>query len=132
MQLKYAKQPRWANAEQTQIDLLICWEEWDRELPFTATKNDPEEHGQQIYSMAIAGIYGTIEEYIPPIPLTIEVQAIEVRKERNARISSTDWTQASDIPETLKSKWAGYRQALRDIPTQVSFPTIIEWPPLPT
>lgn len=41
-----------------------------------------------------------------------------VRRERNARLTASDWTQLADVPLTspMKAAWAGYRQALRDYP----------------
>ena len=66
MQLEYAKNPVWANAEHTMIDLTIKWKGWDEELPFTAAPNDSEEHGCQLYRMASNGEFGPIDEYTPP------------------------------------------------------------------
>lgn len=59
-------------------------------------------------------------------------KAAEVRKERNILLAATDWTQAVDIPQTVKDKWAPYRQALRDVPQQEGFPENITWPQEPT
>jgi hypothetical protein len=60
MQLEYAKDPRWVNAEQTLIDLIIKWDSYPEELPFTADPNDVEEHGRQIYAAAAAGQFGPV------------------------------------------------------------------------
>lgn len=57
-------------------------------------------------------------------------QAIEVREKRNVLLSSSDWTQLADSPVD-KDAWALYRQALRDIPTQESFPLSVIWPEKP-
>ena len=52
------------------------------------------------------------------------------RAKRNAELASTDYAvlmyleQGLEIPEDIKQ----YRQALRDIPEQSSFPTGINWP----
>ena len=66
MQLEYAKNPVWANAEHTMIDLTIKWVEINEELPFTASPNDCEEYGRAIFAAAASGDFGTIGEYIPP------------------------------------------------------------------
>lgn len=55
----------------------------------------------------------------------------DVRSERNTRLSLTDWTQGRDVPEATASKWASYRQALRDVTEQATFPLFVEWPTLP-
>lgn len=55
-------------------------------------------------------------------------KATEIRSERNSKLTATDWTQVSDAPQPIKDKWVAYRQALRDIPQQVGFPTNVQWP----
>jgi len=128
MQLEYAKQPQWCDAEHTGVNVLIRWDGWDAELPFTATKDDPEAHGQQIYQNILAGVYGEIAEFVPPEPPTAEEVARKVREERDVRLAMTDWTQMPDVPEATKLKWSAYRQALRDVPLQPSFPFTVVWP----
>lgn len=58
------------------------------------------------------------------------LQALAIRADRAALLSSTDWTQAADSPLSADDRalWAVYRQALRDIPAQGGFPWMIEWP----
>ena len=58
-------------------------------------------------------------------------QAAKVRADRNTKLAATDWTQGKDIPDNVSSKWATYRQALRDITAQEGFPWDIEWPEQP-
>jgi hypothetical protein len=55
-------------------------------------------------------------------------KATKLRTERNAKLAATDWTQASDVPQSVKDSYAPYRQALRDIPAQSGFPWTITWP----
>jgi nitrate reductase alpha subunit len=57
-------------------------------------------------------------------------QKAGIRAERNAKLSSSDWTQVADAPVD-KQAWATYRQALRDITTQTSFPWDVQWPTQP-
>lgn len=64
----------------------------------------------------------------------IEAQkAKQIRTERNAKLTETDWTQVDDTPldNVAKSAWANYRQALRDVPDQAGFPFNVNWPDLP-
>lgn len=58
-------------------------------------------------------------------------QAKSVREERNRRIAESDWTQGKDIPDSVSSAWAVYRQALRDVPQQAGFPWEVTWPSQP-
>lgn len=61
---------------------------------------------------------------------TDEQQAKVIRDERTKRLLECDWTQLADSPVD-KTAWAAYRQALRDISKQVSFPWDINWPVAP-
>lgn len=54
-------------------------------------------------------------------------QAKSVRATRNQKLKDTDWTQVADAPVD-QAAWATYRQALRDISTQVGFPWEVVWP----
>jgi hypothetical protein len=58
-------------------------------------------------------------------------QALIVRRDRNTRLAESDWTQLDDSPSIKKLEWANYRQALRDVPTQIGFPWEITWPNKP-
>lgn len=53
--------------------------------------------------------------------------ATDARKQRNELLAACDWTQVADAPVD-KEAWAAYRQALRDITEQDSFPLSIDWP----
>lgn len=66
MQLEYAKNPVWANSEQTLIDLKIKWVGIDEEFPFTASPTDVEAHGRAIFEAAAAGRFGEVAGYVQP------------------------------------------------------------------
>lgn len=53
--------------------------------------------------------------------------AAEIRTERDAKLTESDWTQVVDAPVD-QAAWATYRQALRDIPEQAGFPNEVNWP----
>jgi len=55
-------------------------------------------------------------------------QASEVRAERDAKLAACDWRASSDV--TLSTAWRDYRQALRDVPSQL--PGAITWPTEPS
>lgn len=54
---------------------------------------------------------------------------MEVRFDRDLRLSSTDSWMLSDTPEPTQAQ-LDYRQALRDVPQQSGFPQNVEWPAL--
>lgn len=67
MNLEYAKDPFWSNTEKTSIDLIIKWDKFPNELPFTASPDDCEAHGREIYEAAINGQFGQVKEYPTPL-----------------------------------------------------------------
>ncbi len=69
------------------------------------------------------------QDFSPPAP-DLEKLAAEVRAERNARLTASDWTQVADAPVD-QAAWASYRQALRDITEQPGFPLDVTWPTMP-
>lgn len=54
-----------------------------------------------------------------------------IRADRDRLLSATDWTQLNDVPESTRTTYATYRQALRDVPQQSGFPDNIVWPNKP-
>jgi len=63
-------------------------------------------------------------------PLPDEVVWPVVRRQRDALLVHSDWTQLPDVPLPTKEAWATYRQALRDV-TQQPDPHNISWPTPP-
>jgi hypothetical protein len=63
MQLEYAKNPAWTNAEHTMIDLTIKWDGISEEYQFTASPDDVEAHGRAIFEAAKNGQFGDVAEY---------------------------------------------------------------------
>jgi len=53
-----------------------------------------------------------------------------LRSERNAKLTASDWTQVEDAPVD-KAAWAAYRQALRDLPAKTPDPANPVWPQEP-
>jgi hypothetical protein len=56
-----------------------------------------------------------------------------LRRERNALLVSSDWTQAADSPLTdeAKTEWATYRETLRNLPSNTPDPANPTWPDEP-
>lgn len=95
-------------------------------IPFTASPDDCEKSGRELYHRIKED--GNISPYVPPSKEVIESQE---RSKRNQLLIQSDWSQLPDVPEEIKSKWAEYRQKLRDIPDQEGFPYDIKWPVKP-
>ena len=60
----------------------------------------------------------------------LENQWEEIRLIRNELLKESDWTQLSDVSQTIKDLWIVYRQELRNITNQEN-PFNIEWPVKP-
>ena len=128
--LKSARNPVWANKDQTAIDVLVVFEEIPEELPFTATPNDTHEHGRNLYAEILAGNYGEIAPYP------------EAREAANIRFIRDELLLALDAIVSNPLRWASfsqetqqaytvYRQALLDVPQQAGFPWNVTWPTKP-
>ena len=50
---------------------------------------------------------------------------------RNRKLSETDWTQNPDVPESTRTNWKEYRQALRDITDTYTSLDDVVWPTPP-
>lgn len=59
------RNPRYANAEGSAIDMEINHPDYGW-IPFTASRDDQEEHGRELFDLAVAG--GAVEAYVPPTP----------------------------------------------------------------
>ena len=44
----------------------------------------------------------------------------DLRGTRNLELVKSDWTQGADVPNSIKTAWQTYRQALRDLPASAS------------
>jgi len=63
-----------------------------------------------------------------------DLQSLDsLRRERNALLASSDWTQGADSPLTdeVQASWATYRQELRDLPASTEDPANPTWPSAP-
>jgi hypothetical protein len=71
-------------------------------------------------------------EKIPLEDLDVDTKRLEfqARNLRNTLLSESDWTQLEDS-QINKEQWATYRQSLRNITNQSTFPHEIMWPDKP-
>ena len=76
---------------------------------------------------------GTIT-LVPNQEIITERQWAAIRDQRNQMLAKCDWTQLADshLSAERQAAWADYRQALRDLPDEVTDPTQVEWPLDPT
>ena len=70
----------------------------------------------------------------PPKPTEEEIKlrwAKNQQEKRNKYLRDSDWTQVADAPVD-QAAWAVYRQGLRDITNQETFPSEVTWPAKPS
>ena len=74
------------------------------------------------------------EPEVPPYVPTDEELADRIRRERDEKLEETDFFVMPDYPSDPKDleEVKTYRQALRDITKQSSFPKEVIWPELPS
>lgn len=63
------------------------------------------------------------------LPVTPNDQVI--RNKRNRLLKETDWSQLPDVPEVIRDQYKEYRQSLRDVTRQSTFPDSVKWPNKP-
>jgi hypothetical protein len=84
---------------------------------------------------AVASEDGTISLTEDPAKVQTKLDAAwtSLRTERNARLAATDWVALADahLSQDKKDAWFAYRQALRDLPDEVTDPLTVEWPLVP-
>ena len=103
----------------------------------TANKNGVEfKNDKWMWAWTIGPVFTDNEEataaeqqaaYVQRID---DEQAARIRADRDKRLVDTDWTQVADAPVDSEA-WATYRQALRNIPAQATFPWDVVWPEMP-
>jgi len=118
---------KWGNISRTQLECMITFPTHGAELPFTATANDIEAHGREIFERATKGDFGSIEDYDGPgLTRDLDKEWGDFRKKRNQLLKESDFSQFPDIQETLtddeKFAWKHYRALLRNIPNSVRDP----------
>lgn len=88
--IKYtdAKNPRWANAQNSSIDCEVKFTHLGDYVLFNANPQDSEAHGQEIYQRCVNGEFGAIDAYIePPIPEPQPKPVPDVVTMRQARLA---------------------------------------------
>ena len=103
-----AKNPKWANAENTLIDLEVEHPEYGW-IPFTVNPDDVEAYGRQLYAEAVAGQFGPVAEYVAPV-----ASAAANKSEAERRLQATDWVNEPDVYDPARNPHLMNRDAFLD------------------
>lgn len=133
----YAEHPRHHVADPYSITLDVRFAHLPENVQFTARKDDPEEHGRELYSRAVFGEFGDIEVIPLPLPTEAEQQArltAQLKQAATFMAPLEDADKLGIISEHEKAQltaWQHYRVALYRLPQSDGWPTDITWPDAP-
>lgn len=68
----------YANAERTLINLVFLHPKHGS-IPFTASPNDSEPSGRDLFARAVAGEYGIVAPYAPPVERTLTSSELKLK-----------------------------------------------------
>ncbi|AVR03779.1 phage tail assembly chaperone [Pluralibacter gergoviae] len=147
-----ARHPRWSDVSRRTITLDVLFG-WCREsgtyIPFTASPDDGEAHGRQLFADAKAGEYGEVAP--PPAATAKAVQAemalrireatavlsaLGVRQETledavDLGMVGDDALAGQDAIRTAVKAWKTYRVRVSQVPAQPGYPQNVGWPDAP-
>lgn len=66
MHIEYFNDPKWANQDNTAIDVIVKFAGFSQAVPFTATRFEPGT-ATILFDRAISGEAGPIADYIAPV-----------------------------------------------------------------
>ena len=105
---------------------------------FESTPPTYDSNTRKLVQLTPALVDGRWTQQWSVVPYTEEEQAkvdeelaVNVRQIRNKKLADSDWTQLPDSTVS-NTDWATYRQNLRDVPAQSSFPRNVTWPTEPS
>lgn len=146
-----AREPRWS-VGRSAITLLVVFEEHAATLgaiPFTASPEDSEAHGRELFARAVALEFGPVLEPETPAlaqaalltaarlsavaTATINAQqtALETLQDAVRLNLATEAESALPLKQAELDAWRSYRVYLSRIEAQPGYPAGIEWPPAP-
>ncbi|WP_338919205.1 phage tail assembly chaperone [Pseudomonas silesiensis] len=151
--VKSARAPRWNNAEHTSLNLQVTFAETAEtlgEMPFTASPEDNEAHGRDLFARAVALEFGPVQEPSSEVvaqatlrtlyrlqaqaSATIATQQVALATLQDAlRLELATAAEAATLPlkQAQLDAWCAYRVYLSRLDSQPGFPASVEWPAPP-
>ena len=118
---------------------IILFKHCTNPVQFYASPTANNDFGKDMYTRLKAGEFGELHmglgEHFRTQPKEQDEVEEEVIAERDQKLLESDWTEIparqSAMTDAKKTEWANYRQALRDVTKQNSFPWDVKWPTKP-
>ncbi|WP_265461968.1 tail fiber assembly protein [Aeromonas salmonicida] len=120
-----------------ELNMEVLFNHLQAFVPFTARRNDCEEHGRELYSRAMFGEFGPIEVITPPPPTVAQQQDRLTDKLALAASAMAPLEDAetlgiiSDAERERLTAWQRYRVTLYRLPQSDGWPTEVSWPEAP-
>lgn len=133
-----ATRPRHYESDSDCITLDVLFSHLTEQVQFTARKDDPEEHGRELYSRAVFGEFGVVEVIAAALPTDAEQRGRLSDKLKRAATAMAPLEDAdklgiiSSSEKSLLTIWQQYRVALYRIPQSEGWPQRVEWPRAPS
>ncbi|VVP78402.1 phage tail assembly chaperone [Pseudomonas fluorescens] len=149
-----AREPQWNNTGHTSLNLWVTFAETADtlgEMPFTASPEDSEGYGRELFARAVALEFGPVLE---PSAEVLERSVLRTRSRLNAEASATIAAQqvaletlqdalrldlateaetaALPLKQAALDAWCAYRVYLSRIEAQAGFPGTVVWPSAPS
>lgn len=128
-----AHSPQWVDAHHSAIDLMIRFAHLgDEAVFFTASPNDVEPHGQDIFNRAVAGEFGAVAEYVPPTPWEIAARDNPPQRCQQMKLAAEQATHWEIMGDTVQANaWRNYYRELYALEQAPDWPMIEQWPEAP-
>lgn len=132
MKFTTVKNPKWSNSAQTRITCEVNFDDILEEfVPFTAVASGDYPHTHEIFARCVAGEFGPVADYVPPADIVGEAALIQVRVERDRKLSTevdpvvSNPLRWADMTAAQQQAWSDYRRALLDITTTYPTPSFV-------
>jgi hypothetical protein len=149
-----AREPRWNDAGHTSLNLLVTFVETAEtlgEMPFTASPDDCEVYGRDLFARAVALEFGEVlepsdVELTRTAALTLAgltgeataavgaLQPVLATLQDAVRLSMATEAESAALPakQAEYDAWCAYRVRLSRVPGQAGYPASIDWPAIPS
>lgn len=133
-----ASHPRHSEVDSDSITLDVLFAHLPEPVQFAARRDDPEEHGRELYIRAMFGEFGDIEVIPLPPPTDAQQQSRlnTLLKQAAAAMAPLEDAEALGILSKEEREqltaWQRYRVTLYRLPQSEGWPIEVTWPDVPS